>query len=62
VIDLAAVAASLADRARTLAIALLAAAALADVMVWVYDAGRASALAAGLADFGNAPETAEEPE
>jgi hypothetical protein len=35
----------LGDTARNAAYALLAAAALADVMVWAYDSGRAEALA-----------------
>jgi hypothetical protein len=48
--------AKLADRAREAGIALLAAAALADVMVWVYDSGRADALLERLTEFEEEPE------
>ncbi len=41
----------LADHARSVAVTLLAAAAVADLMVWVYDLGAADQLRADLANI-----------
>lgn len=49
----------IADRARYVAFALVAAAALADVAVWLYDLGAADQLRADVAGFPDLPTLSE---